>query len=76
MSHPLIQHYLNELSDLKRVSGTVRELVVREAFKTLLKDWGKSRHLIFVPELRIIEARQRRNTGAVPFSLRCARRAN
>jgi len=24
--------------------------VVREAFKTLLKDWGKSRDLIFIPE--------------------------
>ena len=24
--------------------------MVREAFKTLLKDWGKSRDLIFIPE--------------------------
>jgi len=32
------------------VSGTSRESVVREAFKTLLKDWGKSRDLIFLPE--------------------------
>ena len=50
MSRALIQHYLNELSDLRRVSGTSRESVVREAFKTLLKDWGRSRDLIFVPE--------------------------
>jgi hypothetical protein len=40
VSHVLIQHYLNELSDLKRVSGSKREMVVREAFKTLLKGWG------------------------------------
>ena len=50
LSQLLIQHYLNELQTLRRVSGTSRELVVREAFKTLLKDWGKSRDLIFLPE--------------------------
>jgi predicted helicase len=50
MSQILIHQYLNELSDLRRVSGTVRESVVREAFKTLLKDWGRSQDLIFVPE--------------------------
>ena len=50
MSQLLIQHYLNELQTLRRVSGTSRESVVREAFKTLLKDWGKSRNLTFIPE--------------------------
>jgi hypothetical protein len=50
MSQILIQQYLNELSDLRRVSGSARESVVREAFKTLLKDWGRSQDLIFVPE--------------------------
>jgi hypothetical protein len=50
VSQLLIQHYLNELQTLRRVSGTSRESVVREAFKTLLKDWGKSRDLIFIPE--------------------------
>lgn len=50
MSQILIQQYLNELSDLRRVSGTARESVVREAFKTLLKSWGRSQDLIFVPE--------------------------
>ena len=52
MSQILIQKYLNELSDLRRVSGEVRETVVREAFKTLLKDWGRSKDLIFVPEYK------------------------
>jgi hypothetical protein len=47
MSQLLIQHYLNELQTLRRVSGTSRESVVSEAFKTLLKDWGRSRDLIF-----------------------------
>jgi hypothetical protein len=50
MSQLLIQHYLNDLQTLKRVSGTSREGVVSEAFKTLLKDWGKSRDLIFIPQ--------------------------
>jgi hypothetical protein len=50
LSQLLIQHYLNDLQTLRRVSGTSREMVVREAFKTLLKEWGKSRDLIFLPE--------------------------
>lgn len=45
----IIHHYLNELQTLRRVSGTTRESVVSEAFKTLLKDWGTSRDLIFIP---------------------------
>lgn len=36
LSQLLIQHYLNDLQTLRRVSGTSRESVVREAFKTLL----------------------------------------
>jgi hypothetical protein len=50
MSQLLIQHYLNDLSDLRRVSGSQRESVVREAFKTLLKNWGRSEGLLFIPE--------------------------
>jgi hypothetical protein len=33
MSQVLIQQYLNQLQDLRKVSGTGRESVVREAFK-------------------------------------------
>ena len=43
MSQLLIQQYLNGLSDLRRVSGEARESIVSEAFKTLLKDWGRAR---------------------------------
>jgi predicted helicase len=50
MSQEFIHQYLNELSDLKRFSGSNRETVIREAFKTLLKNMGKSRDLIFIPE--------------------------
>jgi hypothetical protein len=45
VSQLLIQHYLNELQTLRRISGTALESVVSEAFKTLLKDWGKSLHI-------------------------------
>jgi type I restriction-modification system DNA methylase subunit len=50
MSQLLVQKYLNDLSDLKKASGSHRESVVREAFKTLLKDWGKGEGLLFIPE--------------------------
>ncbi len=36
MSQILIQQYLNQLQDLRKVSGTRRESVVREGFKDLL----------------------------------------
>lgn len=53
MSQVLIQQYLNQLQDLKKVSGAHRESVVREAFKDLLKGWARSGDLIFVPEYEI-----------------------
>lgn len=72
MSQILIQKYLNELSDLKRVSGEARESVVREAFKTLLKDWGRSKDLIFIPEYKFeTSAKDRRYAdGALLHELR------
>ena len=68
----LIQQYLNELQDLRRVAGTTRELVVREAFKDLLKGWGRSHDLIFVPEYEIeTPAKYRRYVdGALLHELR------
>ncbi len=50
MSHLLIQRYLNELQDLRKVWGTTRKSVVREAFKDLLKGWARSHDLAFFPE--------------------------
>jgi predicted helicase len=72
MSQQLISRYLNDLSDLRRVSGEVRESVVREAFKTLLKDWGRSKKLIFVPEYRLDTATKDRRfvDGALLHELR------
>lgn len=72
MSQILIQQYLNQLSDLRRVSGSRRETVVREAFKDLLKAWGRAHDLIFIPEYEIqTTAKQRRYVdGALLHELR------
>jgi MFS superfamily sulfate permease-like transporter len=72
MSQLLIQHYLNELQTLRRVGGTSREGVVSEAFKTLLKDWGKSRDLIFIPQYEYQTLQKTRVVpdGALVHSLR------
>jgi hypothetical protein len=53
MSQVLIHQYLAQLDLLKKVSGTNRESVVREAFKDLLKGWGKQHDLVFIPEYRL-----------------------
>ncbi len=72
MSKVLIQHYLAELSKLRQVSGSQRESVVREAFKDLLKAWGRAQDLIFVPEYEIESpAKERRYVdGALLYGLR------
>jgi predicted helicase len=72
LSQLLIQHYLNDLQTLRRVSGTSRESVVREAFKTLLKDWGRSRDLIFIPEFEFTTLQKNRvyADGALLYALR------
>jgi predicted helicase len=72
MSRILIQQYLNQLRDLRTVSGTHREMVVREAFKDLLKDWARAHDLIFVPEYEIeAPTKERRYVdGALLYSLR------
>jgi len=72
MSQLLIQHYLNELQTLRRVSGTSRESVVREAFKTLLKDWGRQEDLTFIPEYEYPTRIKTRvyPDGALLYSLR------
>jgi hypothetical protein len=72
VSHVLIQQYLNQLQDLRKVSGTHRESVVREAFKDLLKGWARQHDLVFVPEYEITTpAKDRRYVdGALLHALR------
>ena len=50
MSQLLIQSYFNELDRIRRASGATRETVVREAFKDLLKSWGRQHDLVFIAE--------------------------
>jgi len=50
LSQILINDYLKQLDIIKKVSGSQRETIVREAFKDLLKAWGKQQGLIFLAE--------------------------
>jgi hypothetical protein len=72
MSQLFIQQYLNQLAALRRVSGTTRESVLREAFKDLLKAWGKQHDLIFVPEYKLdtLTRDKRYVDGALLYELR------
>lgn len=72
MSQLLIQQYLNQLATLKKVSGTQRESVVREAFKDLLKGWAKAHDLVFIPEYGLeSKTKERRYVdGALLYELR------
>ena len=50
MSRLFINDYLKQLDLIKKVSGSSRETIVREAFKDLLKAWGKQQDLVFIAE--------------------------
>jgi predicted helicase len=50
MSQLLINDYLKQLDLIKKMSGSSRETIVREAFKDLLKAWGKQQGLVFLAE--------------------------
>ena len=72
MSQVLINQYLAQLDVLKKVGGTHRESVVREAFKDLLKGWGKQHDLVFIPEYKLDSATNdtRFVDGALLYELR------
>lgn len=72
MSKVLIGQYLNDLAQLRQISGSTRESVVREAFKDLLKGYARSHDLVFVPEFEIESpAKERRYVdGALLHALR------
>jgi predicted helicase len=72
MSQLLINQYLRDLAKLRQVSGTHRESVVREAFKDLLKNWGRSLDLTFIAEYELVTtAKERRYVdGALLHTLR------
>ena len=72
ISRQLINEYRADLDRLRAVSGSRRESVLREAFKDLLKRWGRARDLQFVPEHAITTAQKNRIylDGALLHALR------
>jgi predicted helicase len=72
MSKLLIGQYFNQLAQLRKISGVSRESVIREAFKDLLKAWGRTLDLTFVPEHEIISAAKVRSyvDGALLHDIR------
>ena len=72
MSQQFIQDYLNDLDILKKVSGTSRESVVREAFKDLLKKYARKKDLVFITEHAMVTPAKRniKLDGALLYSLR------
>lgn len=54
LSRQLINEYRAELDRLRQVSGSRRESVLREAFKDLLKRWGRAHDLQFIAEHDIL----------------------
>lgn len=72
MSRQLINEYRADLDRLRAISGSRRESVLREAFKDLLKRWGRSHELLFVPEHAITTSQKNRIylDGALLHALR------
>jgi hypothetical protein len=72
VSQALIHQYPAELDRLKRASGSTRETIVREAFKDLLKNWGRAHDLVFVAEYPLKTAARANITvdGALLHSIR------
>ncbi len=72
MSQLLINDYLKQLDVIKKASGSHRETIVREAFKDLLKSWGKQHNLVFLAEYPLKTATKTNITvdGALLHELR------
>ena len=74
MSRTLINNYLKDLDIIKTASGTVREGVVSEAFKDLLKAYARAQNLIFLnqSELPPQDGKRRYVDGALVYDVRLA----
>jgi len=72
VSQHLINEYRAELDRLRAISGSQRESVLREAFKDLLKRWGKAHDLQFIAEHDILTKQMTRiyTDGALLHGLR------
>jgi hypothetical protein len=72
MTQHLIQKFLNDLYDLKKITGKNRETQIREAFKDMLKAWGRSQDLLFVAEHDFVTLakKNRQIDGALLYEVR------
>ncbi|MCL2716513.1 MAG: hypothetical protein FWD68_18595 [Alphaproteobacteria bacterium] len=72
MSHHLFSQYLADIDRLRQVSGAPRDTGVRQAFKDLLKAWGRSRDLQFISEHEYVTPKKERRyiDGALLHGLR------
>jgi len=72
VSRQLINEYRAELDRLRAVSGSRREGVRSEAFKDLLRRWGKPNDLVFVSQHGIVTKKGNRiyTDGALLHPLR------
>jgi predicted helicase len=72
MSQQLVNRFLTELEQLKKISGTRTENVVSEAFKDLLKSWSRQLNLTFIAQLEYTIARKTplRPDGTILHDLR------
>ena len=72
MSQLLINDYLKQLDIIRKISGSTRETIVREAFKDLLKNWGCQQNLVFLAEYPVKTATRTNITvdGALLHELR------
>lgn len=72
LSQHLINEYRAELDRIRAISGSRRESVLREAFKDLLKRWGRAHDLQFIAEHDLLTRAMTRIyvDGALLHSLR------
>jgi len=72
LSQLLINDYLKQLDIIRKISGSARETIVREAFKDLLKNWGRQQNLVFLAEYPVKTATRTNITvdGALLHELR------
>ena len=72
MSQLLINEYLRELAEIRKVSGSKNEGAVSEAFKDLLKRWGRQHKLHFSAqyEMKGVMKNHIRPDGALLHELR------
>ena len=60
MSQQLVNNYLNDLDRYKKISGSLTEGVISEAFKDLLKAWARQSNLHFINQYEFASAQKNR----------------